>query len=196
VAFDYSGYGHSTGSPGEGSLKQGWGGYYSCTFVFSDMEAVYDYLLLHYSPSLVVLYGHSVGSVPVVHLASVVHGLGGVVLQSPLRSGVSLLTGTAQPPPWYDVLNNLDRIGLVTCPVFIIHGTADVEVPLEHGVSLYEACKVPYTPWWVPGGGHNDIDVLWSAAYFARLQAFLRDIRPRTRARGYVSGLSESALGE
>jgi pimeloyl-ACP methyl ester carboxylesterase len=34
---------------------------------------------------------------------------------------------------WFDIYPNIDNIKKVKAPVFIIHGTADVEIPVHHG---------------------------------------------------------------
>ncbi|MGB0370910.1 MAG: alpha/beta hydrolase [Opitutales bacterium] len=42
-------------------------------------------------------------------------------------------------------------------PLLIVHGTADVVVPYQHGKDLYEDAKEPKELWTVPGAGHLDI---------------------------------------
>lgn len=62
----------------------------------------------------------------------------------------------------------------VKCPVFIIHGQADREVPILHGKILISRCKTFYEPWWVEQGGHNDIDIRFRKHYFIRIAKFFR----------------------
>lgn len=57
--------------------------------------------------------------------------------------------------------------------MFLIHGTNDLEIPFEHGLSLYESCKNPFPPWWVHEGGHNDIEVVWRSTFFLKVRGFV-----------------------
>merc|ERR1712046_136918 len=58
-----------------------------------------------------------------------------------------------------NVFPNIDRIQKVKCPVMIIHGELDEEVPIHHGKALHDAVKDDFKrpPWWVPQRGHNDL---------------------------------------
>lgn len=52
------------------------------------------------------------------------------------------------------------RIGSVTCPVFVVHGTRDEIVPFWNGEELFLATPVCWRakPFWVEGAGHNNIE--------------------------------------
>lgn len=78
VTYDYSGYGCSTGSPSEGNI-------------YADIEAAWHSLSKRYglSPENIILYGQSIGTVPTIDLASR-YEVGGVILHSPLTSGMRL----------------------------------------------------------------------------------------------------------
>jgi pimeloyl-ACP methyl ester carboxylesterase len=160
LAYDYSGYGQSTGAPSEYQL-------------YADIDAAYHYLVTQCKvhPSDIVLYGQSVGSAPSVDLA-VRQPVGGVVLHSAMTSGLAALHDV-RTTHWFDVFQNVVKIKKVTCPVFIIHGTADREVPFDHGVELHDNAADPYDPWWVYEGGHNDIEVVWREDFFLRLHLYL-----------------------
>ena len=75
-AFDYSGYGVSTGKPSEKN-------------VYSDAEAAWNVLRTRYNlaPNQIILYGQSIGTVAAIHLATR-YDVAGVVLHSPLMSGM------------------------------------------------------------------------------------------------------------
>jgi pimeloyl-ACP methyl ester carboxylesterase len=79
MAYDYTGYGKSNGSPHE----------YYC---YEDIEAAYRYLVevRRLQPEQIVLYGRSLGSGPSCYLAAKTSREGrpvaGVILQSPLLS--------------------------------------------------------------------------------------------------------------
>lgn len=78
LTYDYSGYGVSTGEPTEANL-------------YADVEAAWSVLRQRYAiePQNIILYGQSIGTVPTVDLASK-NQVGGVILHSPLMSGVRL----------------------------------------------------------------------------------------------------------
>jgi len=162
-AYEYSGYGESSGVPSEADL-------------YADVDAAYHYLThdCKIRWDKVVCYGQSVGSVPSIDLASRVD-VGGVILHSALKSGLGVIHDM-KSTYWFDVFQNVAKIRKVRTPVFVIHGTHDVEVPFDHGVALYEALppEHAYDPWWVKDAGHNDIEINHSAMYFTHLLRFLR----------------------
>lgn len=86
----------------------------------------------------------------------------GVVLESPIASGASVLGGwsifTALVRP-LDIFCNYSKVGLISRPVTIMHGTADGVVPCHNGRDLYARLKPEFqrTPLWVEGSGHNDM---------------------------------------
>eukprot|EP01068_Selenidium_serpulae_P016626 Selendium_serpulae@DN6312_c0_g1_i1.p1 len=160
-AFEYSGYGLSTG---EASEKN----------VYADAEAAYTYLVdvLGKKWETIILYGRSLGSGACVHLATKVP-VRGVILQSPLLSihRVGLKLRCTLPG---DMFANVDKIKNVKCPVFIIHGTNDEMIPVYHGRALYDSCKTAVYPYWVEGGGHNDIEVCAKQTFFENVARFLQ----------------------
>merc|ERR1719220_868941 len=126
-AYEYSGYGESSGMPSEADLA-------------SDVEAAFHYLTrdCNVPDDQIVCYGQSIGSVPSLDLASRT-SVGGVVLHSPMKSGLSVIHDV-KTIFWFDVFQNATKICKVSSPVFIMHGTHDTEVPFENGMALYEAC--------------------------------------------------------
>ena len=65
----------------------------------------------------------------------------------------------------------------VKAPVFIMHGEADVEVPVAHGKLLSTKCKNLYYPWWVPEGNHHDLDIKFRTTYFVKLSKFIKHVK-------------------
>lgn len=170
LVYDYSGYGESGGVPDEKST-------------YRDIDAVYDYVcdqVVHGATQNIVLYGQSVGSGPCCYMAAKLAKeqtkLGGMVLHSPLMSGMRVLT-PSRLLACLDIYPNIDRIKLVRCPTMIIHGRLDQEVDIEHGTTMYSAIPDPFKaePWWVADRGHNDITdgPAKLAEYIRRLRAFL-----------------------
>lgn len=80
--YDYSGYGASAGSPSEKDL-------------YADIQAAWNALRIRYgiSPSNIILYGQSIGTVPTVDLASR-YDCAGVILHAPLMSGMRVAFNT------------------------------------------------------------------------------------------------------
>lgn len=172
-AYEYSGYGESSGVPSEEDL-------------YSDVEAAFHYLTHDCSiaEEQIVCYGQSIGSVPSIDLASRTD-VGGLILHSAMKSGLGVIHDV-KTMFWFDVFQNASRITSVKCPVFVIHGTHDTEIPFEHGVTLYEACppKLAFDPWWVKEAGHNDIEVNHRSLYFDHLIKFINALDAPDRLRG------------
>ncbi|XP_062107420.1 uncharacterized protein LOC133818519 [Humulus lupulus] len=147
MGYDYSGYGQSTGKPTEYNT-------------YADIDAAYKCLKEKYGvkDEQLILYGQSVGSGPTVDLASRIPTLRGVVLHSPILSGLRVLYPVKRTY-WFDIYKNIDKIGMVNCPVLVIHGTADEVVDLSHGKHLWELCNEKYEPLWISGGGHCNLEL-------------------------------------
>lgn len=168
LVYDYSGYGESGGVPMEKNT-------------YRDIKLIYEWVVANvtHHESKIILYGQSVGSGPSCYLASRRENVGGLILHSPFTSGMRVLT-PSRALACLDIFPNIDRIKKVSCPVFIIHGKKDVEVPIEHGMALQEAvpedCR--WEPWWVENRGHNDItdgsDMI--KEYVKRLSRFVKSL--------------------
>lgn len=114
------------------------------------------------SPESIILYGRSIGSGPTIDLASrhfCRDSIAGVILQSPILSGGSVLLGpnAGQVARPFDIFTNYAKIGRVSRPVAIMHGTDDEVVPLVNGQRLHSLCVQSYQPFYIDGHGHNDM---------------------------------------
>jgi pimeloyl-ACP methyl ester carboxylesterase len=109
LAFDYRGYGASTG------------GRTTASGATRDMETVYQHAVhtLGVQPSHLVLYGRSVGSGPATDLAARLPA-GGLVLESAFTSAFLVVTHLPLLP--FDRFPNLRHLRRVRCPVLVIHG--------------------------------------------------------------------------
>ncbi|CAL8136929.1 unnamed protein product [Prunus armeniaca] len=147
MGYDYSGYGQSTGKATEYNT-------------YADIDAAYKCLKEKYGvkDEQLILYGQSVGSGPTVDLASRLPTLRGVVLHSPILSGLRVLYPVKRTY-WFDIYKNIDKMALVNCPVLVIHGTADEVVDSSHGKQLWVLCKEKYEPLWLSGGGHCNLEL-------------------------------------
>lgn len=148
LAYEYVGYGESSGKPSEKGCYQ-------------SIDAGYDYLVrkTNLDPRSIVAFGRSLGSGPTVDLVSRTPGIRGMVLQSPLESGARCISGRGLSFIGYymDIFKSYEKIEKIECPILIMHGTADEVVPCENGRNLYKQCKNPVEPLWVEGRGHNNM---------------------------------------
>lgn len=135
VAFDYLGYGYSTG------LKD------DCTEAnaYLAIETIFNHLTtkLRIEPRRIVLMGRSLGSGPVVELAHReavrTAGLAGIILISPMYSAASVVKYGSYVPSFLDIFNNHNKITSInTCPILIIHGDRDEVIPYWHAEKLYD----------------------------------------------------------
>ncbi|KAI5078604.1 hypothetical protein GOP47_0006275 [Adiantum capillus-veneris] len=137
MGYDYAGYGQSTGKPNEYNT-------------YADIEAAYECLERDYGAKQedIILYGQSVGSGPTLDLAMRLPHLRAVVLHSPILSGLRVMYPVKRTY-WFDIYKNIDKIGNVSCPVLVMHGTSDEVVDCSHGKRLWELCKEKYEPLWL-----------------------------------------------
>ncbi|KAG5676889.1 hypothetical protein PVAND_006693 [Polypedilum vanderplanki] len=164
-SYDYSGYGRSTGSASEKNL-------------YSDIESAYNILLKRYNlkKENVILYGQSIGTASTVDLATKTD-TGGIVLHSPLMSGIRLLFPVRRTF-CFDAFPIIDKVSKISSPTLVIHGTHDEIINFSHGLQIYDTLKNPVEPLWVKGGHHNDIEQY--KQYFERLQNFMNvDLNPK-----------------
>eukprot|EP01018_Ginkgo_biloba_P028250 Gb_35346 [translate_table: standard] len=128
--YDYSGYGQSTGKVRD--LECGCFTWFLMLLLplkqpsecntYADIEAAYRCLEEQYGvrEEDIVLYGQSVGSGPTLDLAARRSRLRAVVLHSPILSGLRVMYPVKRTY-WFDIYKNIDKIGLVNCPVLIMH---------------------------------------------------------------------------
>lgn len=141
------------------------------------IDCAYDFLVKDegLSPDQIVLYGRSIGSGPSVDLASR-QACGGVVLQSPIASGVWCVGGplaSVLMSP-VDIFPNCSKARKIECPVAIIHGTDDEIVSIQNGKHLHSLLSDPFEPLWLKGYGHNDMP---DDICFGYVKAFVGSLR-------------------
>ena len=178
--FDYRGYGDNAGSPSEENFA-------------ADARAVWRTVTgtRGASPSNVVLLGESLGGGVATRLAAelCLAGTppGGLILKSTFSS----LVDVAAYHYWWlpvralmiDRFPSTERIASVTCPILVIHGTADTIVPLSSGRRLFDAAP-PTSSQSVAkhfselrGADHNDILFVARDEYTKRVGAFLGGVK-------------------
>jgi abhydrolase domain-containing protein 17 len=144
-AYDYPGYGLSTGTPTEESTQR------------AIMSCWKHLTASGISPSSIIITGRSVGSGPSVWLASQVEPAG-LILFSPFKSAFT--TAFDLPFPLFprDRFPNLKRIRTFERPLLVIHGEDDEVIPVSHGRALVEACPSGSKKFLgIPSARHNDL---------------------------------------
>ncbi|MGW4636548.1 alpha/beta hydrolase [Nocardia sp. NPDC004415] len=148
LAFDYRGFGHSTGTPGE----QG---------TYLDARAARTALLEQpgVDPERVLYLGKSLGGGVLLELATE-HLPAGMILMSTF-SGMRDAARSVYPflpaPLIPDAYPSLRRIATLRVPILMMHGDRDELLPLRHAERLYAAAAEPKQLIVVPGAGHNDV---------------------------------------
>lgn len=143
LAYDYRGYGTSTGRPTENN-------------VYEDIDAVYNYLnqILKVPSQQIIIFGRSVGGGSAVDLASR-KPVAGLIVESTFTSAFRVVVTIPILP--FDKFNNLDKIKKIKCPVLVIHGRLDQVIPFDHSEKLFAAISSPKLSFWVDNANHDDV---------------------------------------
>lgn len=170
LAYDYPGYGLSSGRPSERS-------------VYAAAEAAWLYLTQEagVAPEDIILYGRSIGSGPSCYLAWK-YPAGGLVIESGFTSVTRVVTRIKLLP--FDAFPNIRRISKIQCPVLFFHGERDEVVPFSHAQQMYERANDPKYCYWVPGGDHANLEGCAGEAYWESLEKFVQTLPPPKPAGG------------
>jgi alpha-beta hydrolase superfamily lysophospholipase len=148
IAYDYPGYGLSSGSSTETSTQQA-------------IQSAWDHAINSgIPPSSIVILGRSIGSGPSVWLASHTKPAG-LILISPLKSAYSVAFKYPIFPG--DLFPNYKRIAKIHTPLLVIHGENDEVIPFSHGQAIYQNSPShlkKFAP--IKNTGHNDLFYLAS----------------------------------
>jgi fermentation-respiration switch protein FrsA (DUF1100 family) len=171
LAFDYRGYGESTGTADERG-------------VYDDATASYEYLrqTVKAAPGRIVIFGHSLGSGVAIELATRVPAAGLIV-----DGGFTSVVERAQEQyPFFPIaliatqrFASIDRIQAVAMPKLILHSPEDAVIPYAHGRRLFEAAPPPKRFVDIRGG-HEYAYRIDRAVYFGAIEEFLRTAAPET----------------
>ena len=167
VALSYRGYGGSTGSPTEQGL-------------IADAEAAYAFAAVHVTPERIAIWGESLGTGVGVALAAT-HKVGRVVLESPFTSAADVGARVY----WYlpvqrlmkDPFRSDARIGRVTAPLLVLHGSRDTIVPIALGERLFAKANEPKRFVRFAEGHHHDLDDFGA---LDAVRAFIAEITPQS----------------
>jgi fermentation-respiration switch protein FrsA (DUF1100 family) len=161
-AYDYPGYGTSEGRPSEASA-------------IAAIDGAYDFLTddLSVPSRSIIAYGRSLGSGPVIDLASR-RKLGGVILEGAFVSAFRVMTHIPILP--WDKFANLGKMEDVSCPVLVIHAMEDEVIPFWHGRAIHERANTPKFYLWVENAGHNNLREMAGQTYLKSIRALQKEI--------------------
>lgn len=170
-AFDYPGYGISTGKPTESSL-------------YESARAARRYLReeLKVPAGRTIIYGRSLGSGPAVQMATE-EACAGLIIQSGFTSVFRVLTRVPIFPG--DLFENEKKLSRITSPVLVLHGERDEVIPFSHGQALFAAAAGPKRSLFISRAHHNDFvdasgrDYVEALREFSALCARSSDPSPR-----------------
>jgi fermentation-respiration switch protein FrsA (DUF1100 family) len=169
VAFDYRGYGLSTGRPSERGL-------------YRDADAILDYVSHRVDRrERVVYWGRSLGTA-VAAYAATVRRPDGVILEAGFPDARSLIRSS--PPMallWLFSTYRFPTADLMRqaqAPVLVLHGDHDRIVPFELGRTLFERVGEPKQFAAVRGGDHNDVAPPDPQSYWRTISEFVERLSP------------------
>lgn len=161
LAFDYPGYGLSSGKPSEAGC-------------YAAAETAYHYLTKTkgIQPKQIILYGRSLGGGSACWLA-VRKPIGGLILDGTFTSTFRVMTQRRILP--FDQFDNLAKLPQVTSPVLLLHGMRDRTVPFSHALRNHAAIRAPKAQLWIEGAGHNDLIEVAGEHYWSTLLNFIQN---------------------
>ncbi len=176
IMADYPGYGMSEGSASESGC-------------YATADAQYDYLLTRsdVDKGRMVSAGWSLGAAVAIDLASR-RRVAGLATFSAFTNiadmSRTLLKGLPLVIPLSSRFDNLAKIGSVSVPIFMAHGTQDQLVPPEMLDQLAKSAKTAVTTVRVNGAAHNDIFQRGGNSLYQKVKAYvdgLSAVAPTTR---------------
>ena len=147
LAFDYRGFGESSGEPDEGGL-------------YADAHSSYRYLTrtLHVPPDHIVIFGHSLGSGVAIELASRVPAAGLIVegaYTSVVNRGQDLYPFLPVRLIASQKFPSIEHIASIAMPKLFLHSPEDAVIPYADGQRLFQAAREPKRFVSVKGGHEN-----------------------------------------
>jgi alpha-beta hydrolase superfamily lysophospholipase len=177
LAIDYRGFGRSSkGLPSENSA-------------YEDARAAWNWLAAKYPQSRRYVFGHSLGGAIAVHLASEVqHDAAGLIVEGSFPSIADVVSSFKWG--WLPVgplitqrFEAGERIGSLTMPVLVVHGSEDRLIPPALGRALYERAAQPKRFVLVDGGSHHNTNTLGQPLYREALADLFGITPPRVQQR-------------
>jgi fermentation-respiration switch protein FrsA (DUF1100 family) len=167
LAFDYSGYGRSKGTPSLAGIQE-------------DARLVFGHIFTNPDKfgSCVFGLGQSMGAYTLARVLPDFPGLKGAILEAGLHSFHALFCEAypglkcTVPDKGYSALDTLPGSAV---PKLFIHGTYDVVVPFSHSIKMNEVAAEPKDILILDGVGHIDAFISRQAGiYREKIQQFLK----------------------
>ncbi len=165
-AFDYRGYGRSSGRPSQGG-------------VLRDAQAAHDHVVraLGQPEESIVLLGHSLGGAIAIDCA-VHRPVAGLIVQSSFVDTREMARELYPQVPMHWIarrrFRSIDKVRALEVPKLFVHGDCDERIPHTHGERLFEAAAEPKDLFIVPRAGHSDVHDHGGESYFEKLSDFCR----------------------
>lgn len=169
IAFDYRGYGLSTGSPTEPGL-------------YRDVNAVLGLAhgRLRRAGVPMIYWGRSLGTTMAAYAATV-RRPSGIILEAgfPSMRAVVRSNPVLAVASWFASYEFPTARYLAAAPVpaLVVHGDADSIIPYQLGRELYEAMPGDKRFFAIKGGDHNDAAAADPGAYWAAVDEFVAGVR-------------------
>jgi uncharacterized protein len=168
VAFDYRGYGTSTGTPSEHGL-------------YRDVDAVVEFARdrLRHPTAPVLYWGRSLGATMAAYAATVGEP-DGIVLEAgfPSMRAVVRSSPILWALSWFSSyeFSTVRWMSAAHAPVLVVHGDADSVVPYRLGQQLYAQLPGKKQFVTIAGGDHNDPAPRDAKAYWQAVANFVADL--------------------
>lgn len=165
LAYDYPGYGESTGQPSEQGCYQAF-------------ELAFDFVSnqLKIPMTAITCHGLSLGGAVTIHCARS-KPIERVVLEATFTSGSAMAKHKFPYLPLIERLpkqfDSLSKIHELRARTLFIHGELDEVVPLKHSQQLFERCQADKQLYIIPGCGHARHAELGGAEYLRVWKEFL-----------------------
>jgi fermentation-respiration switch protein FrsA (DUF1100 family) len=163
-AFDYRGYGLSTGHPSERGL-------------YRDVEAIVAHAAAGAERGAPLIYwGRSLGATMAAYAATV-HRPDGIIVEAGFPD-VRALVRSSPPLALLSVFSSYrfpttEYLNRTRVPVLVMHGDRDSVIPFELGRTLFERVAGQKTFVTIAGGDHNDTVPPDRATYWAAVETFV-----------------------
>jgi alpha-beta hydrolase superfamily lysophospholipase len=154
------------------------------TMAYEDARAAWNWLAERYPQAQRYVFGHSLGGVIAVHLATEVDDEAGLIVEGSFPSIAEVVATTKWG--WLPVsplitqrFDAAARIARVGAPVLVVHGSEDRLIHPQLGRRLYERAADPKRFVLVEGGSHHSTNSLGQPLYRQAL-ADLFGLKPPT----------------
>jgi uncharacterized protein len=161
-----------------------------------DVQAAFTFLAAQseVNPQRIAIYGASMGGAAAVRAMTQLPDARALIVESTFASLVSVvgdgvrirtglpaspfaelivwLTGRAADANLFTVNSEAD-IAQIHVPLLVMHGAADMLIPVAHGERLYAAANEPKELWVVPNAGHGGLIYVDPTGFAAHVLPFL-----------------------